>query len=460
MKQNITFSQKFREFLWPLSDEEYKNLERSLLENGFDTSIYSPIVIWNNIIIDGHNRYEICKKHNIEFQIKEVSFENEEEAKIWIIDNQLSRRNLDDWKKYILIKRKEEMYAKIAKERMSTEGKKGGNKTKFEYNSNLLNLTNSNKKGFLENKKPLSNTTPPPSSSKPASEPQEKQTEKETEKNDKTESTEGKREDRFHVREKIAEELKVSASKVDQLRFIDKYADEKTKQRLEKGEVSTHQVYKQISKEKQKEKIKEKLKDTSKEIENKSKEKKYRVIYADPPWKYAEEQHGSIGTQEKVLNTHYPSMTIQELCELPISKLSEKNSVLWLWVTSPLLEEAFEVINAWGFQYKTSMIWDKINHNVGNYVSVRHELLLICTKGSCTPDNRKLFDSVQSIQKTKKHSQKPEEFRKIIDTIYTYGNKIELFSRGSLPKGWDTWGNETDNIEKKEKINGDKPKEK
>ena len=94
----------------------------------------------------------------------------------------------------------------------------------------------------------------------------------------------------------------------------------------------------------------------------------------------------------------------------------------------------------WDFKYKTSFVWDKIKHNFGYYNSVRHELLLVCTKGSCTPDNSKLFDSVQSIGR-KAHSEKPEEFREIIDTLYTRGKKIELFSRKTV-KGWDVWGNQ------------------
>ena len=77
---------------------------------------------------------------------------------------------------------------------------------------------------------------------------------------------------------------------------------------------------------------------------------------------------------------------------------------------------------------------------MGCYNSVRHEILLIATKGSCTPDNSELIDSVQSIERTK-HSEKPEEFRQIIETLYKYGNKIELFARNKI-EGWDVYGNE------------------
>ena len=169
---------------------------------------------------------------------------------------------------------------------------------------------------------------------------------------------------------------------------------------------------------------------------------KYRVLYADPPWKYSSPQH-SKKEQVTTLDTHYPSMTISELCELPVADIAAENAVLFMWTTSPMLEECFVVIKAWGFKYKSSFIWDKIKHNVGHYNSVRHEFLLVCTKGSCTPDNLKLFDSVQSIEKTE-HSRKPEEFREIIDTLYTGGRKLELFRRGDAPEGWEVWGNEID----------------
>ena len=161
---------------------------------------------------------------------------------------------------------------------------------------------------------------------------------------------------------------------------------------------------------------------------------KYRVIYADPPWSYGDKQNiDGLGGAVK----HYPTMKLEEICELPIP--AEDNSVLFLWVTSPLLEDSFKVINAWGFKYKTSFVWDKIAHNMGHYNSVRHEFLLVATKGSCTPDNIKLFDSVVSINRTE-HSKKPEEFRNIIDTLYTYGKKLELFARDAA-EGWDVWGN-------------------
>jgi N6-adenosine-specific RNA methylase IME4 len=171
---------------------------------------------------------------------------------------------------------------------------------------------------------------------------------------------------------------------------------------------------------------------------------KFSVIYADPPWKYGDTRNSeTIGVTG--VEHHYPTMSLSELKALEISALAADNCVLWLWATSPLLEDALELVKAWGFKYKAQFVWDKVGHNMGHYNSVRHELLFICTKGSATPENVKLFDSVQVIEKTKKHSEKPEEFRQIINTLYPSGKKIELFRRGEAPEGWQAWGNEVEN---------------
>lgn len=163
---------------------------------------------------------------------------------------------------------------------------------------------------------------------------------------------------------------------------------------------------------------------------------KYRVIYADPPWSYGGSMNETYGTADK----HYPTMSLEDLCIMPVPDITEDNAVLFLWVTSPLLEDAFKVINAWGFKYKASFVWDKVKHVMGHYNSVRHELLLICTKGSCVPENMKLFDSVYEEERTE-HSKKPEFFREVIDTIYPSGKRIELFARRPV-EGWETYGNQ------------------
>lgn len=220
---------------------------------------------------------------------------------------------------------------------------------------------------------------------------------------------------------------------------------------LQDGKVTTiKDAQKEIKKEEKKQELVEKKQEYEERVEQVKKEdnpkrvdientdKKFRIIYADPCWSYNDKQNtDKLGGAEK----HYDTMSIRELSELPVKEITEDNAVLFLWVTSPLLEESFEVIKAWGFKYKTSFIWDKIKHNMGHYNSVRHEFLLIATKGSCTPDNKKLYDSVQSIERTE-HSAKPKEFMDIIDDLYVYGDRLEMFAREGDRENWLYWGNE------------------
>lgn len=167
--------------------------------------------------------------------------------------------------------------------------------------------------------------------------------------------------------------------------------------------------------------------------------KKYSLIYADPPWMY----DGGKPLSDKYgdVQKHYPPMETIDICNLPVNELSNKDCVLFLWATAPKLPEALEVMKAWGFQYKTCIVWDKVKHNFGFYFSVRHELLLIGGIGRSTPDNTsELHDSVISIERSKIHSEKPEYFRELLSKMYK-GDKIELFARVKS-QNWDVWGNQ------------------
>ena len=140
-------------------------------------------------------------------------------------------------------------------------------------------------------------------------------------------------------------------------------------------------------------------------------EGKYRVFYADPPWEYSDKLVEGYGAAEH----HYPTLSMGQLCgdeNLPngrtlpamIEDAAATDAVLFLWVTSPMLMDAQRVIKSWGFEFKSSFVWDKVKHNFGHYNSVRHEVLLIAVRGSCLPDEKKLHDSVVSIERSGEHS--------------------------------------------------------
>jgi N6-adenosine-specific RNA methylase IME4 len=138
-------------------------------------------------------------------------------------------------------------------------------------------------------------------------------------------------------------------------------------------------------------------------------------------------------------------MTIDELCKLPVEAHALEDSTLFMWVTAPflLLEPGpREVVKAWGFDYKEHWIWDKVLGMPGSYSHVTHELLLICTRGRGTPDNKvDLPKSVFTIRRGDEHSAKPEEFRQRIVKHWTQGPYLELFGRKRVP-GWSVFGND------------------
>lgn len=177
-------------------------------------------------------------------------------------------------------------------------------------------------------------------------------------------------------------------------------------------------------------------------------EGKYRVIYADPPWQYNDQRTG-LGTSEgkvdrasTAASQHYPTMSVDELSKLKIEDLAGKSAVLFCWATFPLLPDALKVIEVWGFEYKTAFVWHKSRGSFGHYHKADAELLLVATRGSCTPDDSDTRHSQIITGMTKGHSRKPDEARKLIDTMYSHGPRIELFARQPANDKWKVWGNE------------------
>lgn len=174
---------------------------------------------------------------------------------------------------------------------------------------------------------------------------------------------------------------------------------------------------------------------------------KYQIIYADPPWRY--ENSGGQGVAEN----HYKTMSVEEICNLPISTLTDKNAVLFLWVTFPQLAEAFRVIEAWGFKYKTvGFVWIKQNRSgkgfffgLGYWTRSNAEVCLLATKGKPKRQSRKVSQLI--ISPLERHSKKPDKTRDLIVELMGDLPRLELFARENTP-GWDVWGNEVDSTVK------------
>ena len=166
----------------------------------------------------------------------------------------------------------------------------------------------------------------------------------------------------------------------------------------------------------------------------------FQVVYCDPPWQYSNSGFNSSAEQ------HYPTMNMDELKAMPVKGMRAENAVMFMWATNPLLKEAIELMEAWGFEYKTNIAWVKDRQiNLGFYVYGKHELLLIGTNGSMLPIGEKPSSVMTGTNRI--HSKKPESTYELIEGMYPQLKYIELFARNTPRKGWVKWGNEVGKYE-------------
>ena len=191
-----------------------------------------------------------------------------------------------------------------------------------------------------------------------------------------------------------------------------------------------------------------KLQDTIADFKSFTGEKKYRTIYADPPWQF-QNRTGKVAPEHKRLN-RYETMTLDDVKALPVADAADEKCHLYLWVPNALLPDGLEVMKAWGFEYKTNIIWEKVRHDgmpdgrgVGFYFRNVTEMLLFGIRGGKNRTLDPARSQVNLIRTMKReHSRKPDEIVPIIEAC-SPGPFLELFARGDR-EGWDMWGNQAD----------------
>jgi N6-adenosine-specific RNA methylase IME4/ParB-like chromosome segregation protein Spo0J len=162
---------------------------------------------------------------------------------------------------------------------------------------------------------------------------------------------------------------------------------------------------------------------------------KYAVIYADPPYRYDFAE-----TDSRAIENQYPTMALEDICALPVGQISNERAVLFLWAPAPKFLEAGAVVKAWGFEYLTHYVWDKVRMGMGYWGRGRHEDLLIARRGDMPPPEPGARpETIIPIMRSHIHSHKPTEFYEIIERMFPSVPKIELFSRTPHPS-WDSWG--------------------
>jgi N6-adenosine-specific RNA methylase IME4 len=165
--------------------------------------------------------------------------------------------------------------------------------------------------------------------------------------------------------------------------------------------------------------------------------KKYQIIYADPPWDVKKIVRKCRPNQQE--NLDYPTMKLNSIIAMPIEAIADDNSYLFLWTTHKFLPDAFFVMSGWGFKYQRTITWDKQNGMCLFGFHHRTEFCLFGYRGKIEMYPRRKAIPTIWVEKSPRHSQKPEGFRKAIEVFGE--NRIELFARQKT-EGWDVWGNE------------------
>ena len=172
---------------------------------------------------------------------------------------------------------------------------------------------------------------------------------------------------------------------------------------------------------------------------------RYPIIYADPPWDYQGQlQHAGPGSGDSGgAIRHYPTVRLSDLIELDVTSISAEDSLLFMWATSPHLDQAIDLGKAWGFSWATvAFVWDKQRVNPGFYTMSQCELCLVFKRGRI-PAPRGARNVRQLVSAPREaHSRKPEEVRRRIEVMFPRQRKIELFARDEDIHGWDVWGAE------------------
>lgn len=354
----------------PLTADERALLEESIVRDG----CRDPLVVWGDVLVDGHNRLDICERNGIAYQTKEINFDSREAVRVWMRNNQMGRRNLTAaWRIDLQLANKEDLL-RMGAEKLSEAGARG-NETRW------------------GNESPLSQNDKP---------------------------------DKHDTRAQIATAAGVSTGMVgmaEQVRKNDPELWEKAK----RDEVSVSSAYTQMKK---REKIAQ-LEDVRAK-EAKAIEGVYDVIVIDPPWPMQKFERECRPNQVAL---DYPTMSEDDLRALSIPAAGDCH--LWVWTTQKFLPMAFRLVEHWGFRYVCTFVWHKpggIQPN--NLPQFNCEFALYAHRGNPQFVDRKAFFTAFQAPRGK-HSEKPQEFYDTVRRV-TAGRRLDMFARRAIDgfDGW------------------------
>ena len=371
----LEIKEEFKKLIPPLTSEEFNQLEQNCLAEG----IREAILTWNGFIIDGHNRYEIATKWNLDFQTKSKHFKDENEVKEWMILNQFGRRNINGYVRSKLALELEEVFKLKAKENQGSR----------------IDICQKSDKSI----------TP------------------------------------IDTKKELAKVANVSHDTIAKVKVIEAKAPEEVKEKLSTGEVSINQAYQEIKKEEKKIERIELIEKQIEDIEQgllPELEGLFDVISVDPPWPYEGENKNitSFDSVGRRVANPYPEMSIEDIKKIDMPLM--ENSVVLLWTTHKFLPDAFEILKAWNLDYKATLVWNKEKIGMGAWFRMQCEFCLVAIQGKPYWENTTFRDILNEARR--EHSRKPDSFFEMIEKI-TIGRRLEYFSREKR-NGWEVFGND------------------
>ncbi|MBZ0291876.1 MAG: hypothetical protein K8L99_04840, partial [Anaerolineae bacterium] len=396
----VVIDPEFQDLIPTLSADEYQALEASILEEG----CRDALVLWEgtHILVDGHNRFRICREHGVGFSILYRSFESRDDVIVWMIHNQLARRNISTFVRSELALRMEHAIAAKAKENLVTST--GG-----------------------ANPQPLQNLA--------KAEP-------------------------VHTRQTIADAAEVSHETLRKVKYVSEHAPDPIKQKARAGGLSTHRAY-ELTKAMEdapaavvETVLKDAIDDPKKVQQLKTQHVeaarrkaaaatphptgRYHCIVIDPPWPMRKIERKVRPKQGPTLD--YPTMTLDEIAALPVPELADEDGChLYLWVTQKYLPEGLKLMEAWGFKYQCVFTWEKPTGITPYSWMYNSELVLFGRRGNLNllRNGLKLTFSAS----TQGHSAKPDVFYDERVIPASPGPRLEMFAR-KAHAGFVSWGYE------------------
>lgn len=374
---------KHRFNIYPeMNSEDYNEVKNDIQENGYDEK--QPIYIYQGDILDGWNRYNICKEIGVE-PVKKEFIGTDSEAFRYVVRTN-KRRNLNSSQRGALAAEAEDI-EKIIQQEVEAERrrKQAETKTGMKYKENLC---------------------------------------------DKKLSHKNRDEHANAVHTKMAKAFGTNRTYVNDMKKI-QHEDKEAFVKIKNGE-QTISEYKKHKKIEQREKELEQIKSKIESDETKQPEGLFDVIVIDPPWAYGR-KYDPNGSR---IASPYPEMKQEELLQLTLP--AKESCVLFLWTTHKFIWDAKDLLDKWGFNYKAQIVWDKEKLGMGNWLRMQCEFCLVGIKGKPIWNNTTHRDILR--EPRKEHSRKPGIFYDMVEDI-TFGRKLDYFSRENRD-GWETWGAE------------------